>query len=421
LGIAYGIGSMYSLVKLQLAYHALRRAGRPLTLKSVIPAPVVDHNNAALLYTSAITRLKAEPAGNRSLMEALADLLDKTSKGEPNEVIQNELNQYIDSDLVSSALELIKQGTQRTGCRFDVDYNDGFEIQMKHLMSLRTLNRLMAYQIDRLASNDPQKAWKFVDIMLQFCEATRDEPLLVNQLVRIALINTTLQSIQDLCKATPLSQDHVQHFHKIYPLFEAKSPLVKSIDGERLICDNSFFQSPFQPFVMEMLNMDNGQAWLFNTYMKAAKPVFWADHAYYLNTMLQVTLLFEKPFHEFNEEEFLITERCPKYYIMSHLIMPAMYRVNELYTMMLARLRITKVGVNLIERFQTTQTFPDTLVDFPQEESTDPFTGKPLIYRKETKGFILYSLNTNKQDDNGTTDPKHRREGDIVWQYSLPD
>lgn len=35
------------------------------------------------------------------------------------------------------------------------------------------------------------------------------------------------------------------------------------------------------------------------------------------------------------------------------------------------------------------------------EVPTDPFTGKPMVYRRDGKGFIVYSLGSNQKDDGG--------------------
>ena len=40
---------------------------------------------------------------------------------------------------------------------------------------------------------------------------------------------------------------------------------------------------------------------------------------------------------------------------------------------------------------------PDLLDDVP----TDPFTGKPMVYRREGESFIVYSLGSNEKDDGG--------------------
>jgi len=36
-----------------------------------------------------------------------------------------------------------------------------------------------------------------------------------------------------------------------------------------------------------------------------------------------------------------------------------------------------------------------------KEIPIDPFTGKPLVYRREGEGFIVYSLGSNEKDDGG--------------------
>jgi hypothetical protein len=40
---------------------------------------------------------------------------------------------------------------------------------------------------------------------------------------------------------------------------------------------------------------------------------------------------------------------------------------------------------------------PDILTEVP----IDSFTGKPLVYRRDGEGFIVYSLGSNQKDDGG--------------------
>ncbi|SVC91876.1 uncharacterized protein METZ01_LOCUS344730 [marine metagenome] len=47
-----------------------------------------------------------------------------------------------------------------------------------------------------------------------------------------------------------------------------------------------------------------------------------------------------------------------------------------------------------------------------------PFTGKPLIYKTSPSGFMVYSLDENQVDDNGTEAvPETEDKGDLVWRY----
>jgi len=55
------------------------------------------------------------------------------------------------------------------------------------------------------------------------------------------------------------------------------------------------------------------------------------------------------------------------------------------------------------------------------EVPVDPFTGKPLIYRLEGAGFIVYSLGSNEKDDGGRMTYKitqviSEKDDDWTWR-----
>jgi hypothetical protein len=62
---------------------------------------------------------------------------------------------------------------------------------------------------------------------------------------------------------------------------------------------------------------------------------------------------------------------------------------------------------------------PNILSEVP----TDPFTGKPLVYRREGEGFIVYSLGSNEKDDGGRstymiTQEVMDKDDDWAWRES---
>jgi hypothetical protein len=51
----------------------------------------------------------------------------------------------------------------------------------------------------------------------------------------------------------------------------------------------------------------------------------------------------------------------------------------------------------------------------------DPFSGKDFVYKRQNKGFILYSLGFNMHDDGGQSRPSlSARTGpdDVVWKLT---
>ena len=53
---------------------------------------------------------------------------------------------------------------------------------------------------------------------------------------------------------------------------------------------------------------------------------------------------------------------------------------------------------------------PNYLKDVP----ADLFTGKPLIYRPEPNGYLLYSVGLNGKDDGGRVENRDTRDDDIA-------
>jgi len=47
----------------------------------------------------------------------------------------------------------------------------------------------------------------------------------------------------------------------------------------------------------------------------------------------------------------------------------------------------------------------------------DPFSGKDFVYKRQGKGFLLYSIGENLKDDGGLAAPEEA-PADIVWQMN---
>lgn len=77
----------------------------------------------------------------------------------------------------------------------------------------------------------------------------------------------------------------------------------------------------------------------------------------------------------------------------------------------LAQRRLAQSTIKLLQERQKGGSLPAKLPDYGLN-STDPFTGKPLHYRKTASGFVIYSEDSN--GDQGGVGKGYR--GDIVWE-----
>ena len=63
--------------------------------------------------------------------------------------------------------------------------------------------------------------------------------------------------------------------------------------------------------------------------------------------------------------------------------------------------------------------WPDALSVLEREELLDPFTGKPLKYKRKDGDCIIYSVGMNQRDDGGVEDKSYTaedRKDDIVFR-----
>jgi len=79
--------------------------------------------------------------------------------------------------------------------------------------------------------------------------------------------------------------------------------------------------------------------------------------------------------------------------------------------MTLTRLMILET--RLLAIFKATRTVPSDLSGFPKAVATDPYTGRPFVYRASATDYRLYSVGQDLKDDGGESDVSGIRRD--VW------
>ena len=433
LSLIYAIAVGASSAKLRRAYADLKKAGRPMEAADVIPANVDETENAAPLYESAILLLKAQPAPEGNLLEYLGRLSSKltTDSLEPDKLV--ELQQLIEQDVVTQALSVVEQGAQRRLCRFDHDYNAGFNMLLPNLGGYRNINRILgAKSCLQAEAGQPDAAWNLALTQLKLADALRNEPILISFLVRLASIRTSCETIQRICKTASPNIEQYRNIESLLLDYEDRKPLVLALDGERLLCGEWAFNllkkgSVGQLSASTSTESDFGEVLL--RFYSAFKPLSLADHAAYVRIMGDYTRIVQQP-HSPNETNTMmiqVEESRSRLYVITSILEPAVPRVNELYSELLAQMRITRVGLALLQGRNAQGVFPDTLEKLKIENLNDPFSKKLLRYKPQGQGFILYSIGPDEKDNAGSPKQKKQKSArgrpapdnwDIVWSYT---
>jgi hypothetical protein len=434
LGVLYAVALVRSTVKLRRAYAALVADGRPMRAEEIVPAKIPDSDNAALLYQSAVLMLKGQPAGGKSLYEQLTG----PSAGRRSE---DETRQLIGQEVVANALALVEEGTRRPACQTEHDHDSLPEVpQGPPLDDMRNLGSILMTRAKFEArAGRPAKAWDLLLTQLRFADSLRSDPAFTTQFTRLVLTRFAGQTARWLCETAPPDQEHVRVMEDLLRRQEDIEPLIRAVDGERLMIGEWFFNLPraeLDKILWREKEQDKNKitppgVMKFNHRLSflvlAFKPRLVADHAAYLDLMRKRVQLLRGPYRSTREANRFL-EPPPRCYLADKL---AGNSGNDkwFYCRSVTDMRLTRAGLALLLYKQAHGAFPETLDALGLQGLTDPYTDKPLPYRPEGEGFVLYSVGDDCKDNGGTprperedSDPRRKPvEYDEVWRFPSPE
>jgi hypothetical protein len=426
LGVIYAIAVGISSSKLRRAYADLQKDGRPMMLGDIIPPQVPDEENGALLYESAALLLKAQPAPDGNLLVYLAGLSDKFLEEsiEPDKLA--ELKQLIGQDSVTQALSLVEQGTRRKSCRFDHDYNAGFNMLLPHLAGMRNIIFIIGARACLQAeAGRSDTAWELCQSQLRFADALRNEPVVVSQLVRAGSIGVSCQTIRRICETAPPNPEQYKTIESLLSDDESVEPLVLALDGERLLGGEWAFDELRNGSARDLLSMSRGEesglGGVLLSFYSAFKPLLIADHAAYVRIMGYHTRLARQPYSldERNNADKKARQMRSRLNVVTSMLVPALGRVKERYWETVAQMRITRAGLALLQEKQAQGALPQTFEGVSTKNLDDPFSKELLHYKPQGQGFIVYSVGPDEKDNGGSPKQKKQKtDWDIVWSFA---
>jgi hypothetical protein len=103
---------------------------------------------------------------------------------------------------------------------------------------------------------------------------------------------------------------------------------------------------------------------------------------------------------------------------------PAIRKTRLTQDVTVQRERLVHVGLALAIYQKEKGTYPATLAELAPKYipavPDDLFTGKPMVYRKNDDGYLLYSVGPNGVDEEGRDEKSEPRGDDIVLRIPLP-
>lgn len=434
LGVVYGVSLARAKAQLGQAYAALKQDGRPLSIEDVLPPEVPDEQNAALLYDKAAAMLEAEPSEEeKNLLEELARLAralfeeptkpDKLAR-QQQQVAQ--LKQRMAQDEVKAALAVVEQGTQRPACRFEHEVAVSLSEDKPASGRVRTLVIILGARARLEAeAGDPRKAWDTIRAQLRFGQTLSHDPIALDPWVRFAATGHACRVIRHVCEIAPPDEEDYQAIETLLRAADDVEQFVRVLDAERLGRGEGVFSLSEDELYKALLEYDTsyggGGPEAFHRLrfrVITFAPRFVADHAAYLQVMRKSVQMLEGPFVLREAPAYQEIGKLARRYGLTARMAPYTSGLKYIHCRMAADVRMVRAGLGLLRYRRLHGEFPPTLDALQLEGLIDPFDGKPLRYRREAEGFVVYSVNEDLKDNGGAErQPKQKTDFDRVWRF----
>ena len=390
-------------------------------------------------------------------------------------------------DLAQSqeGIELVHEIIAHPDLDFHLDYNAGAMLLLPHISALKQSAQVLsaAAMLD-LHNGKPASAAKHIRAKLAISKGMRNEPLVISQLVRIAILTISLGPTWELLQSPDVSEADLKLIQSDFAEQDFIVPMQHAFEMERAMGSSTIHHYREQGGIYDMFGSSGGGAPSTNfadlmeerakrsfspeSIRKTSNELLWQSALSYEDELLHlqgITALIEelragatnKPLAEVCSNAFLRVKADGKgddddvfwnqsnggdelslktlrqmFSATGRSVWRSVTKVRTIETG-----RVLVISAIAIKRYQLPSgNLPKTLdalvPEFLPAPPRDPVDGKPLRYHPNPDGrYLLYSVGENGIDDGGdaspaTVDSKARlsilRGRDMVWpQPATPD
>jgi len=418
----------FSWWRLLLSHHVntqlarIRAAGYPVSGAELNAwRPVPDAENGALIVTQAFALLRIFPDGRSNEVRQIT--INRTNQWSP--ATRELAETYVQTN--APALAKVRESLLLSRFRYPVDFSYGPNTDLRHLSKLRDLARIasMAAAFDAEARRADQ--WpEEVELQLKLAGSLDDEPSLISHLVRKAIIGMAVRTAERSLNSVSASEGACKRLEAAFTHAGETNLLPLALAGERAMTIPIFRMSWKE---MQVWGQDEGpESPPREPQHFSGKPALFLsltgfeerDLNFYLQTMDEgISLAAFAPPASLtfaNDLESARSVAGKRVYFLSGLLLPYLPKVFVREATMQADIRLATTAL-AVERFRLARgRLPEGLRElapqFLEAVPTDPFDGAPPRYRQLTRGYIIYSVDTDGHDDGGREPPERRESGD---------
>ena len=313
----------------------------------------------------------------------------------------------------AESLRLLHEAASMKSCRYPVDLSKGINTLLPHLIFFRKAAWLLDLEaIQRTEEQQPQPAVESIIASLGVSRSLDQEPMIISYLVNVACVGITRESLERLLNRTSLTDAQLLELSAAIQEPDKQEAFTRAFVGERCMHLDTFLGLRTGKILLNELYYprDEGSFWprCFIT-VYTATGLLERDEREYLDMMdryVKATQLLPPE----NIAAFTAVEEnvghLTGWRVLTRLSLAARGQMVIKAARCDAMIRDTQAAL-AVERYRLANgKLPSQLSDlvptFLPSVPSDPFDGKPLRYKTLAKGYVVYSVGDDREDNGGT-------------------
>jgi hypothetical protein len=395
IALAFGVHALLvqrSTAELTRLRAELLAAGEPVSCSALAPPPCAEEANSAPLLTKAFALLTKLELPEDARWSSASGLLKGDELAE-----RALLERWVASN--ADARARCEEALSRPRCRFDLDYTQGFEVRIPHLVHFRSMAEFLQVSAALESDKDADRALTTIGRIQKLAACLSEEPFLISLLVRHATTGYGHDALQWTLSRREPSEAACR---KLLAELDATAPSADAYErtllGER--CGGMQVYNLTRAGSIERAFEADGTTFKLPAFAHLALKSNWVlnrDEVQYLTFMkgaVETARLRGRPFLD---AAVRLSSELPAGAV-AQLVAPGIGRGAESHVRALTARELWRAALALrLHRLQA-GSYPETLTElvptFLAAVPQDPFVAGPVRYRREGAGFTLESPGT---------------------------
>jgi hypothetical protein len=405
--------------ELEKEFAAIRDSGCPLSPEGFAPSPIPGEENAILLCERVFSKFNPGEGEQKATWERI-----RGSRWSYSSVLSSENKEAIRTilDKNRQVFELLKKTSSHERSQLPwSSYSEEFDIMDRGPIGFPyfewIVNCTIFLGIKALVEDEEGK----IDDALETCQIGlhlanllySESASLIAQLVRVRCQRSIYETLQTVFERGEPILPQCRALLEEIESYRNETPFVRPLEIKRWAAiERAKRVSKRDPQILDWSKLTFRWKLIYRLYASwIARPILKKDFACLLREWREFIASQKSPYSGTKYEYPWYPVRLRRYYLV-----PVMSRFrfieDDVSTEALARACQLSLATIIYAKEKgdcpdfLEQLCPTIIKTLPK----DPFTGGDFIYRKEKKGFIVYSVGKNLKDEDGKGD-------DIVWRH----